>query len=204
MLQGSGNSVSGMFLWPGDLVLSRLIELAPVLAAELGIAGSEASFVLRVAVSMVLWLFATLVAIRVVRLGRDAARTVAAIVRAMVYRASQSLRNQKTRLVCFLRRLVPRRRSADDSGLPGVEFDDLDLAVLQTAAALGTGFAISAPELAERFTMRPAQVQRSLDKLSSNRMLDYVIGSTDGFDNYRLSVPGAAFIASWQRNSPTP
>ena len=80
-----------------------------------------------------------------------------------------------------------------------VEFDDLDLAVLRQASALGPGLALSAPELAEQFTLRPAQVQRSLEKLSRNKMLDYVIGSTDGYDNYRMTDYGAAFLAMYQR-----
>jgi hypothetical protein len=30
-------------------------------------------------------------------------------------------------------------------------------------------------------------------------MLDTVIGSTDGYDNFRLSPSGATFVAMWQR-----
>ena len=60
---------------------------------------------------------------------------------------------------------------------------------------------MSAPELAEKFSRRPAQVQRSLDKLFRSRMLDSAIGSTDGFDNYRLTDSGAEFIAMWQRQT---
>ena len=82
-----------------------------------------------------------------------------------------------------------------------IEFDDLDLAVLRSATMQGAGFAMSAPELAEQFRMRPAQVQRSLNKLSKNKMLAYVIGSTDGFDNYRLTDSGAAFFSMWERQN---
>lgn len=82
-----------------------------------------------------------------------------------------------------------------------IEFDDLDLAVLRSASVQGAGFALSAPELAEQFRMRPAQVQRSLNMLSKNKMLAYVIGSTDGFDNYRLTDSGAAFFAMWERQN---
>ena len=61
------------------------------------------------------------------------------------------------------------------------------------------GMAISAPEVAEEFKLRPSQVQRSVDKLRRNNMLDAVIGSTDGYDNVRLSPSGATFVAMWQR-----
>lgn len=82
---------------------------------------------------------------------------------------------------------------------PTIEFDDLDMAVLHSVSAKGPGFAMSAPDLAEKFTLRPAQVQKSLDKLSNNKLLASVIGSTDGFDNYRLTDSGLAFMAMWQR-----
>jgi len=65
--------------------------------------------------------------------------------------------------------------------------------------ALAPGFALSAPELAGQLTMRPAQVQRSLDKLRKYELVDSLIGSTDGFDNYRLTQSGAFFLADWQR-----
>ena len=59
--------------------------------------------------------------------------------------------------------------------------------------------AISAPEVAEEFKLRPSQVQRSVDKLRRNKMVDSVIGETDGYDNFRLSPSGATFVAMWQR-----
>jgi len=83
-----------------------------------------------------------------------------------------------------------------------VEFDRLDLAIMKSAAAKGPGFALSAPELAEQFSLRPAVVQRSLDKLCSNAMINIVIGSTDGYDNYRLTDSGSAFVAMWERQQP--
>ena len=71
--------------------------------------------------------------------------------------------------------------------------------MLRSVSAKGPGFALSAPDLADKFTLRPAQVQRSLDKLSKNKLLASVIGSTDGFDNYRMTDSGLAFMAMWER-----
>ena len=73
------------------------------------------------------------------------------------------------------------------------------LEVAEPAAARGPGFTTSAPEIAEQLTLRPAQIQRSLEKLSHNKMLEYTIGSTDGFDNYRVSQMGSAFALNWSR-----
>jgi hypothetical protein len=69
----------------------------------------------------------------------------------------------------------------------------------EAAAASGQGMATSAPEVAEKFKLRPSQVQRSVDKLRRNKMLDGVIGTTDGYENFRLSPSGATFVAMWQR-----
>ena len=102
-------------------------------------------------------------------------------------------------VVCRLREFVPRRRDDGLDAVPEIDFDDLDLTVLRTAAASGPGMATSAPEVAEKFKLRPSQVQRSVDKLRRNNMLDAVIGTTDGYENFRLSPSGATFVAMWQR-----
>ncbi len=94
---------------------------------------------------------------------------------------------------------MPRREDDGIDAVPGIDFDDLDLAVLRSAAAGGPGMATSAPEVAEQFKLRPSQVQRSVDKLRRNKMLDVVIGTTDGYENVRLSPSGATFVAMWQR-----
>jgi DNA-binding MarR family transcriptional regulator len=61
--------------------------------------------------------------------------------------------------------------------------------------------ASSAPELAEKYKLRPTQIQRRLDKLQKNEMLCSVIGSTDGFENYRLTESGLALIAVCERQA---
>jgi DNA-binding PadR family transcriptional regulator len=45
--------------------------------------------------------------------------------------------------------------------------------------------------------MRPASVQRILDKLRKHHLVDSAIGATDGFDNYRLTPSGVALLATW-------
>lgn len=64
----------------------------------------------------------------------------------------------------------------------------------------GRGFTTSAPELASNFGLRPAQFQKSLSNLQSSKMISTVIGSTDGFDNYRLTDYGAAYMKMWERH----
>ena len=133
----------------------------------------------------------------IVRIWRNVARNVEAVFRIAAYWVSHTLASLKTRVVCKFREYTPRRRTPDIESTSGVEFDDVDLAVLRAAAAMGPGFAINASELADKFRLRPAQVQRSLNKLMRNKMLDFVTGSTDGFDNYRLTQMGTAFMSTW-------
>ncbi len=141
------------------------------------------------------------VAFFILHLYRNVARNVEAVWRTMLYHLSEMIASRKTWLIVKFRRLLPRRKTDDPSGDPQIEFDDLDIAVLKVAATMGPGLAINAPELADRFRIRPAVVQRSLDKLRGNKMLDHAIGSEEGFANYQLTQLGNAFMSTWARQA---
>lgn len=199
ILQDTGSTIVDIFVLPGDFVLSQFAAQAPAVTMKLGIAGDGQSIILPAILSLVLWLMLAVVVAKIVRLWQNIVRIVSAMIRTVSFRILLAARNLKTGLVCKLRLLIPRRSLSADE-ISEVEFDDLDLAVLRSAAARGPGFTTSAPELADQLPLRPAQIQRRLDKLNNNKMLDYVIGSTEGFDNYSLSESGIAFLAMWQRN----
>lgn len=203
-LQQVGNTIYDVFVLPGDLVLSKFAAQAPLVATKLGILGDDQADILPVVVSLVIWFLLALVATKIVKiivsLWQNIVRIVGAIIRTISFRILVATRNFKTGLMCRLRRLIPRRSRSVDAATE-VEFDNLDLAVLRSAATCGPGFATSAPELADQFKLRPGRIQRSLDKLSSNKMIDHVAGSTDGFETYRLSQSGAHFMAMWQRKA---
>ncbi len=137
----------------------------------------------------------------ILHLYRNIARNVEAILRIVAYRISHALASCKTYVVCKVRQIMPRRRTSGIDTAPSVEFDDLDLAVLRAAASRGPGFAINASQLADKFRLRPAQVERSLDKLSRNKMLDFAVGTESGSDNYRLTPMGTAFMSTWHRQA---
>ncbi|MGB5627102.1 MAG: hypothetical protein WBM61_15310 [Woeseiaceae bacterium] len=140
------------------------------------------------------------VALIILTLYRSVLRNILAVYSIIIYRSRNAVAGWKTQLVVKFRHWLPHRQSCDiETPPPQVDFDDLDIAVLKVVATLKPGFAISAPELAEQFRIRPAQVQRSLEKLRSNKMLDPVIGSNEGFDNYRLTQLGNAFMSTWAR-----
>lgn len=137
----------------------------------------------------------------ILRVYRNIVRNVGALCRTALYRISEAVAGWKTWFVVKYRHLLPHRRKHGEVLAPQVDFDDLDIAVLKIAATLGPGFAINAPELADKFSLRPAQVQRSLDKLRSNKMLDSVIGTSEGFENYCLTQLGNAFMATWAKRA---
>ena len=196
-LSDTADAVTGTLLSPGHYLWSVATSFKPDLLQTLG--ASEESVVLGVALAY--WLIVLIVGIRLFFLVRSFSRSAVAIVHALVYRLSHGIAGIKTRLRLKFRGLVRWRGLLRPTEPPVVEFDDLELAVLRYGAARGPGFAISAPEIAEKFSVRPSQVQRCLDKLNQNRMLDHAIGSTDGFDNYRLTESGSAFLAMWQRQA---
>ena len=186
-------------LVPGEFMLTSFAELAPVTARAWGIAEDGNIIAATAVTSGFFWLLMVIIAWRLYRYSRSLARNLIALLRTALYRASEAARSLKTLLVCRLREFSPRQADDGIDTAPEIDFDDLDIAVLRSAAACGPGLATSAPEIAELFKLRPSEVQHSIDKLRQNRMLDTVIGSTDGYGNFRLSNYGATFMAMWQR-----
>jgi hypothetical protein len=198
-LKELGIFIREIYLVPGEFVLSRFAELAPVTATNWGIADAGDAIAVAAVISGVFWLLMSIIAWRLYRYVRSLLRNLIALLHTAWYRGKQAVGSFRTMLICRMREFVPRRRDEGIDAVPEIDFDDLDLAVLRSAAATGPGLATSAPEIAEKFKLRPSDVQRSIDKLRQNRMLDTVIGSTDGYGNFRLSPYGATFVAVWQR-----
>ena len=194
-----GVVIHEIYLVPGEFMLTAFAELAPVTTAAWGIAEDGDAIAATVITSGFFWLLMLVIAWRLYRYSRSLARNLVALLHTVLYRASEAARSLKTRFVCRLREFVPQHADDGIDAAPEITFDDLDLTVLRSAAARGPGFATSAPEIAEMFKLRPSEVQRSIDKLRQNRLLDTVIGSTDGYGNFRLSNYGATFIAMCQR-----
>ena len=194
-----GGKLYAAFILPGSYLLSQFAAIAPVTAMRLGIAAGQTEGALPVVLSLITWIVLLILFVVVWRLIRNWLRLGNAIVRTAWFRLIMAVSSYKTKLVLKLRSYLPQRRAAAEITAPAVEFDQLDLAVLSSVSMHGPGFTLSAPELAERLSLLPSRIQQSLDKLSKNNMLNSVIGSTDGYDNYRLTETGASFISMWQR-----
>ncbi|MDX1499036.1 MAG: hypothetical protein R3176_04010 [Woeseiaceae bacterium] len=184
-------------LWPGIRLLDLVEAFVPALLDRYAIAPDAPAAIL--VASGIAWLIVALAVLLALRLLGHLARQTAAMLRVIGYRTTLAAGNLKTRVVCLVRELLFWRRDSSLTETGRIEFDDLEFAILRYAVARGPGFAVSAPELAESFSLRPSQVQRGIDGLTRNRMLDHALGSTDGFDNYSLTDAGAAFIAMWDR-----
>jgi hypothetical protein len=200
-LQNLVIAIRDFFIAPGDFLLAQYLQHAPLSAARAGIAHDADTLVLSSVVSLFFWLIVLFALWRVAKLCGDFIRTVDSVLLTIRHQISHLVGSWKTRFIIRFRERFPPREQSGIEAVPEIDFDDLDLAVLRSAAAGGPAFALSAPELAEKFRMRPAQVQKSLEKLRQNRMVDIVIGSTDGFDNYRLTPSGETFVSIWQRQN---
>lgn len=135
------------------------------------------------------------------RLVKATIRVVTAIYYTALHRLRSRLAGIKTWIVCRFRRTATRSRATEVREEAFLEFDETDLAVLRLAASQGPGRTVSAPDVAERLSMRLAKVQRHLDQLGHGKILERVIGSTDGTANYRLTSYGSAFLANITRQS---
>ena len=199
LLDTVGAQLYAVFVMPGTYLLAWFAAVAPATALRLGITSGQSDGLLVLVVSFVCWLLLFIAVSVLWRMLRSGLRFVSAMVRTAGYRLGIAIRSFKTGFLLKLRSLLLQRREPDKVDSDAVDFDEWDMAVLDAVSEQGPGFTLSAPELASRLRMRPAKIQERLEKLSRYKMLDSVIGSTDGFDNYRLTEAGATFVSVWQR-----
>jgi hypothetical protein len=179
------NSAADAYLLPGQLVTSAM-------HSGLNIVVGDKEFLLSVLFSTVSWLLLSAIAIKAFRIAsRIAANTRAAV--------AITIFNARTKRACGKRPQVSQAQPAVSDSNTEVHFDNLDLAVLNSAATLGPGFSLTAPDLAIEFNLRPRQVQSSLEKLAKNMMLQRSFGAAEDYQNYHLSRGGAAFLSMWKR-----
>lgn len=191
--------MDNFFTMPGIYLLQSLTQHAPGLAEFLGISASADSIGVVIVLSALVWIAGIASCWGSVVLIRNTYRFTEAMVRTFWHWVTQSAGNIRTWVICRYRSLLPKRSQQGIEAEPEVQFDDFDFTVLQAAADRGPGFSTSAPELASQFSLRPSQFQKSLGRLSQSKMLTTVIGSTDGFENYRLTDYGAAYLQHWEQ-----
>lgn len=186
------------FLLPGESVLVLIGKLSPETEAIMRI--DYGGTIYPLIFSLVVWTLVIVLGLMLYGIIKNALWQANALVHTFFYWVKNTAGNLKTRLLWQYRRFFPHR-SDDTEVVSQEEFDKLDIAVLRALFKQGPATASSAPDLAEKFSLRPAQVQRRLDKLTHNQMLRTVMGSTDGYDNYRLTDSGLTFITMMQRQA---
>jgi hypothetical protein len=186
------------FTLPGEWLLSFIGSFAPQTEQIMRV--DNGAVIVPFVLSLVAWTLVIVAGLMISRMLRNFAWQFAAICRTLVWRVKMTLGNLKTRLLWKWRQFFPQQ-SGNSEMVSREEFDNLDIAVLRSFFQQGPGMATSAPELAEQLNLRPAQIQHRLDNLTHYHMLRSVIGSTDGFENYRLTDSGLAFITMMQRQA---
>lgn len=183
---------------PGEWLWQWLELYSPATAEWLAGGAAEPGAAFLAVLAAACWLAGLLLLIGLWRIGRTTLRASARLAAVVRFRLAIGLANLRTRIVCRLRRLS--RHSRESHAIhEQVELDELDLAVLWRGAMLAPGFALSVSEVAEQLRRRPAQVQRSLDKLHEQQLVNPLLGSTDGYGNYCLTDSGAWYMAAYQR-----
>jgi hypothetical protein len=193
--------MENVFTIPGLYLLQALTVHAPGIAAFLGISDPSAAIALVVVLSVLAWVFAVIACWSAVVLARNVYRFSEAIVRTLWYRVTQSAANVKTWLICRYKSFFPKKAASSLEPIAEIQFDDFDFTVLQAAAERGAGFCTSAPELADKYSVLPSHFQKSLSRLSNSKLLTTAIGSTDGFDNYRITDYGTAYLRMWEQRT---
>ena len=191
-------AIVNAFLLPGEAILSLIGKVAPETEAIMRI--DYGATIYPLVFSLVVWTVALIVGLIIIKMIKNAVWQTAALIRTFHYWVRNQLGNIKTKLLWKYRKFFPHK-SDIDAIVGQEEFDRLDIAVMRTLFKQGPAMASSAPDLAEKFSLRPAEVQRRLEKLAENHMVRSVIGSTDGFENYRLSDSGLTFITMMQRRA---
>lgn len=200
-LSTAGNFVSAIvqaFLLPAEFILSLIGKIAPQAEAIItfGQGGTVATF----CIALAAWTGILVIGLLILRACLKLTRTFSSLIRIALWHLKMTLGNLKTKLIWKYREYFPHKAQQAQS-VSHAQFDDMDIAVLASVSRRGPGMATSAPELAEKYKLRPAQVQDRLEKLARNHMLSSVISSTDGYENYRLTDSGLALIAMCERQA---
>lgn len=200
-LAALGSAIYGAFTWPGDYALSYFMNWAPAFSAGLESSGRDAIVIFVFA--LVYWYLVIALLTILWRTMHDVVRNTSAMIRTFKLVLAHELGSLKTRVVCKFRKRRSWEKVTTEDEPETTEFNKLDYAILRTAARRGAGLALSAPDIAEKYRLRPAQAQSGLDKLVSNKLMESVLGSTDGYDNYRLTDAGLSFLAMLARSAGT-
>jgi len=192
------NAVLRGFMLPGDLLLSAFAWIAPH-AVEILTIGTGKAVVMFV-LTLVGWTFIVIIGLLLSRTCRGFARQIGSLFRILLWNANMFMGSLKTKMLWKYREYFAHKTTQAET-VSQTQFDDMDIAVLASISRGGSETTSSAPQLAQKYKLRPAQVQGRLDELAKNHMLHSVNRLTDGYDNYRLTESGLALLAMCERQA---
>jgi hypothetical protein len=185
---------------PGVWLASKLLEHAPSLAQTLGISADGNAAVAPLILTILSWTIAAVLFRRLLYPLRSLINALGVMIMRIKYRTLIALHSFRT-MLGFAADSGDRAKDGDGNvKSEGFKLNRLDLIVLDLAKTLGPGFALSAPELANRLNLGPGQIQECLEKLSRHRLIDHTTVMTDGFENYRLNETGSYVLTMWERH----
>ena len=185
---------------PGVWLASKIFEHAPSLAASLGISADGNAIVAPLVLTILSWTIAALLLRRLLYPLRSLIRAVGIMIMRIRYRTLIALRGFKTMFASDPDSVDCPRNADGETQSEEFKLNRLDLIVLNLAKTLGPGFALSAPELANRFNLCPHQIQECLEKLSRHSLIDHTTVMTDGYENYRLNDTGCYVLTMWEQH----
>lgn len=186
-----------VFMTPGEWLASNLIEHAPSLAASIGISRDESAGLAALILTILSWSIAVLLSRNLLYPLRSLAKAIGTVIDRLRYRTFIGLHGCRTRVAGRFESLTGSSDSDDAQAQEEFKINRLDMIILHVAKSGGPGFTLSAPELADRLNLRPDQIQESLDKLGRNKLLDFVLGTTNGYETYRLNETGSHILTAW-------
>ena len=188
---GNAQAPGNPLLWPGETLWRWWTQFSPGSTDS-----AEPSSFAAMGLAIAFWFAAILVSTALLRI---AGRHLQRLVHTARYRLADYYENLRVGALMRIKRLDWRGNSSS-MVQEEVPLDAIDLAVLDHGATLAPGFSISVTDLSERLSTRPSLVERSLVKLHRHKLVDPLLGSTDGYGDYRLTDSGAWFVAANRRN----
>jgi hypothetical protein len=187
---------------PVDTLIELFRMQFPALMALIPDAGGDSFAVVMTGLTILVWVTLILIASLGTRILLRVFDYTESILSRAWFSFAQVPGRLRIRCLCLIKGLFGNSSTNRFPEVTDVQIDKLDLVVLKATASVGAGLATSAADLAEVVRIRPGKIQQALERLDQQKLVDRVIGATDGFQNYRLSESGAYFVGDLHQPEP--
>jgi len=188
-----GSAFLQYFLYPGQQIAAFLGIDALQIQFRDTIVRASGLDPIHLGLSLMVWMLVAVGLLVIIRWTLRLLRTVRDFVDGILLQGKLRL-VRLTRSAKHVVTLGASARKNESITAASIDLDDTDIAMLKIAKDRSPGLAISAPDLAEQLRCRPKVMQDRLQRLASYQLLENIIGSTDGYDNFALTPAGGAFV----------